>query len=128
MRRFASSPPLVVRTPSGDSLALYVATGFARRLLGLAGLRELGRSRGLLIRRCRSVHTFAMRFPIDVVFFESEAGTGDARVVDVHESVPPMRFARVRAPEARGVSVIELRAGESRRRGIDPGTKLRLPR
>lgn len=41
------------------------------RLLGLALLRGLPPDTALLMPRCRSVHTFGMRFPIDVVFLDA---------------------------------------------------------
>jgi hypothetical protein len=49
------------------------------RLLGLSGLpaREVGG--GLLIPRCRSVHTFGMRFRLDVVFLDSAGAPLEVR-------------------------------------------------
>ena len=47
-----------------------VATTVSSRLLGLALLRREHAGAGLLIPRCRSVHTFGMRFPIDVLFLD----------------------------------------------------------
>ena len=44
-----------------------VASGRAR-LIGLARLDQEKAGPGLLIPRCRSVHTFGMRFPLDLVF------------------------------------------------------------
>jgi uncharacterized membrane protein (UPF0127 family) len=52
----------------GDGLVALEARGFRARLLGLAFLRELPPGRALLIPRCSSVHTFGMRFPLDLVF------------------------------------------------------------
>jgi hypothetical protein len=65
-----------------------VARGRLARLLGLAGLRRLPADRALLLPRCRSVHTFGMRFPIDVVFLDASGrvlrrveAVGSGRVV-----------------------------------------------
>jgi len=52
------------------------------------------------------VHTFGMRFPIDVVFLDRED-----RVVRVAREVPPRRFAGARWAR----TVIETRAGEADR-------------
>ena len=41
---------------------------------------------GLLIPRCASVHTFGMRFALDVYFLDR-----DGRVLAVHRRVPPRR-------------------------------------
>jgi uncharacterized membrane protein (UPF0127 family) len=79
--------------------AVPVATGPASRLLGLALLPRERAGAGLLIRRCRSVHTFGMRFPIDVLFLD-EAN----RVVELRRGVPPCRV--IRCPGA--MAVLEL--------------------
>jgi uncharacterized protein len=42
------------------------------RLLGLALLDREQAGPGLVIPRCRSVHTFGMRFPLDVLFLDRE--------------------------------------------------------
>jgi hypothetical protein len=49
--------------------AVYpVANTRTARLLGLARLEREEAGPGLLIPGCRSVHTFGMRFPLDVWF------------------------------------------------------------
>lgn len=69
------------------------------RLLGLALLRPARAGEGLLIPRCRSVHTFGMRFPIHVVFVDR-----DLVPVSVCGSVPLNRVLR----EPRASAVVEL--------------------
>ncbi len=82
--------------PLGDGLRLVVAEDRVSRLAGLAGLRSLDPRTGLLIPRCRSVHTIGMRFALDLLWLD-----GDDRVVRVDRGVPP---GRLRAcPRARGV-------------------------
>ena len=83
-----------------------------RGLLGRAGLR---RDEGLLIRPANAIHTSFMRFPIDAVFLDRELV-----VVRVVPELRPWRVARRRGARA----VLELAAGESRRRGIEPGDRL----
>jgi uncharacterized protein len=61
----------------------------ARPIVRLLGLALLDRDRsgpGLLIPRCRSVHTFGMRFALDIAFLDS-AGLVIAR----RRAVPPGR-------------------------------------
>jgi len=65
-----------------------VATGLRSRLLGLGGLSRSGAGPGLLIPRCSSVHTFGMRFDLDLVFL-----AGDGQVLAVRRGVPPRRLA-----------------------------------
>ena len=79
-----------------------VASSIPSRLLGLALLDRGRAGRGLLIPRCRAVHTFGMRFPLELRFLD-DAG----RPVSIRPSVPPRRFAFKRAARA----VLELPAG-----------------
>ena len=57
------------------------------RFLGLMGRSRLEEGGGLLIEPCSSIHTFFMRFPIDVVFIDR-----DSRVVRMAENVKPWRI------------------------------------
>ena len=49
-----------------------VAIGPRARLLGLAGLEREQAGSGLLIPGCASVHTFWMRFDLDLVFLDRD--------------------------------------------------------
>ena len=55
------------------NVVVLKAASFRSRLLGLALLNEdeFPRGTGLLIRPCASIHTFGMRFPIDVAFADA---------------------------------------------------------
>jgi len=87
------------------------------RLRGLLGKRSLRSDQGLLLRPAPAIHTFFMRFAIDVVFLNAEL-----RVLRVVDSVQPWRAAGCRHARA----VLELRAGEAAARAIGPGERLRL--
>lgn len=63
---------------------VFEAVTWRARLLGLALLDGLPPQQALLIPRCRSVHTFGMRFPIDVVFLDREGS-----VARLAREVPP---------------------------------------
>jgi uncharacterized membrane protein (UPF0127 family) len=71
------------------------------RLLGLAGLRALPPGVGLLLPGTRSIHTFGMRFALDLVWLDREG-----RVVRVDRGVPPWRMRGCRAAD----TVVELPA------------------
>jgi uncharacterized protein len=81
---------LTVRPPGRPKLAAWVADRPRERLLGLAGLRGLPLGTGLLIPRCRSVHTLGMRFGLDVLFVTLEGET--VVVHDERRAVPPGRI------------------------------------
>ncbi|MBA3716888.1 MAG: DUF192 domain-containing protein [Actinobacteria bacterium] len=87
------------------------------RLRGLLGRDELEPDEGLLLTPESSVHTFFMRFPIDVVFLEA-----DLTVLAVREHVRPWRTAGHRGSR----SVLELSAGTCKRRRLRPGDRLAL--
>ncbi len=76
-------------------LTVPVAVGLRARLLGLAGLERDEAGPGLLIPSCSSVHTFGMRFELDLVFLDR-----DGVVVATRTGVPPRRFASSRAADA----------------------------
>jgi uncharacterized membrane protein (UPF0127 family) len=81
---------------------LHVADTHWSRFCGLMGTDagSFPAGRGLWIVPCRGVHTFAMRFPIDVIYLDS-----DKVVVHVEENLKPWRLAPVRL---RASSVLEL--------------------
>lgn len=100
-----------------DVCEVTVAASFAERCRGLLG-RD-GISGALWLRRTTSVHTFGMRFAIDVVHLD-RAG----RVLGVITQPP----GRLGAPRRRARSVVELAAGQAERFGIRPGTVLGMAR
>jgi hypothetical protein len=79
-----------------------VALGPRARLLGLAGLRLEEAAPGLLFPSCRSIHTFGMRFALDVVLLDAEL-----RPL-AHRRTPPNRVVF----EPRASAVLELPAAD----------------
>ena len=69
--------------PDGTEWTVQVAESWRERMRGLLDARELNPRHAMLFERCRAVHTFGMRFPIDVVFLDR-----DLRVVDVRRLTP----------------------------------------
>jgi uncharacterized protein len=67
-------------------MEIVVARTFLARMRGLALRRRPPPGRVLLLPRCRSVHTFGMRFVLDLVWLD-----GDGRVIALDQSVPPNR-------------------------------------
>ena len=87
------------------------------RMRGLLGRKELPSGEGILLRPAGSVHTFFMRFPIDVVFLDR-----DLRVVSFAERVQPWKARGARGAKA----VLELAAGEIARCELGAGDTLSL--
>ena len=68
-------------------LRVAEATTRAARMKGLARLDDMPAGYALHIPKCRSVHTFTMRFPLDLVWLGK-----DGRPVRVDRDVPPRRL------------------------------------
>lgn len=95
---------------------VQVADSFGPRLLGLMFRRRLDAQEGLLLRPCNSVHTFFMRFPIDVVYLDR-----DGQVLRVTPAMAPWRVG----PLVRGAKqVLELPAGGAA--GLAAGARLAM--
>lgn len=84
------------------SREVRLARGFRARLLGLAALDREKVGGGLLIPHCSSVHTFGMRFALDLYFLDREGVVVARRL-----AVPSKRLAFCRGASA----VLELPAG-----------------
>lgn len=70
-----------------EGLVVHEATTLRARLLGLALMRDPPPpGHALLIAHCRSVHTFGMRFALDITFLDSEG-----RILRIERAVPPGR-------------------------------------
>jgi hypothetical protein len=85
------------------------------RMRGLLGRRELPSGEGILLKPASSVHMAFMRFPIDAVFLDR-----DLQVVKIAAELQPWKVAGSRGAKA----VLEIPAGEARRRGVTVGDRL----
>ena len=85
----------------GGGLRVHKARGVVARGRGLGGLDALPAQCALHL-RARSVHTFTMRFPLDLIWLGR-----DGKVVRVDRDVPPRRHRACRRARA----VIETNAG-----------------
>ena len=74
------------------------------RMRGLARLDALPPELALHIPRCRSVHTFTMRFALDLIWLD-----GDGRAIRIDRAVPPRRLKTC----VRARSVVEAGAGRA---------------
>jgi uncharacterized membrane protein (UPF0127 family) len=99
-------PPRLRRLPHvplRDGTVVAVAAGRRGRLRGLAGLRAPPADGvALLLAPCRSVHTFGMRWPLDLVWL---GDGGDVLRIDA--GVRPWTVRSCRGARA----VVEVRAG-----------------
>ena len=98
------------------SVRLRFATRFRERLRGLLAQPPIARDEAMWIEPCAAIHTFGMRYAIDVVFVDRED-----RVLRIFRAVPPGRVRVV--PFAR--AAVELAAGGASWLGWEEGERLR---
>lgn len=95
--------------------AVEVADTSAKRRTGLLKHERLEPGEGLWIVPCESVHTFFMKFPIDLVYLDKRR-----KVRKVRDAVPPWRISAC----LRAYSVLELPAGTVAQSGTKAGDEL----
>ncbi len=94
---------------------VVVADRALRRMRGLLGRKYLRQGEGMVLRPGWSIHTAFMRFPIDAIFLDA-----DQVVIKVEHDVGPWRTVSCRGAR----EVVELSAGEARRRGLEVGDRV----
>ncbi|CAB3755175.1 DUF192 domain-containing protein [Paraburkholderia humisilvae] len=98
-------------------IRVKIAASAPERMRGLLGRGQLADDEALLLVPCRSVHTFGMRFPIDVMFVDRLW-----RVVAIHRRVPPARMLF----SLRAARTLEMSAGMTDVLSITIGDQLGL--
>ena len=104
---------LTRKTELGDSIDL--ADTSAKRRTGLLKHERLAPGEGLWIVPCESVHTFFMKFHIDLVYLGK-----DRKVRKVRHAVKPWRMSAC----LRAHSILELPAGAAEKSGTQAGDEL----
>jgi uncharacterized membrane protein (UPF0127 family) len=100
--------------------SLALADTHWSRMRGLLGTSssDFRNGCGLWIVPCRGVHTWAMRFPIDVVYLNR-----DKSVIHIERNLSPWRFAPVRMQAA---SVLELPCNTVAETGTAVGDRIEI--
>ena len=89
------------------------------RMRGLLG-RSLESGESLWIEPCNSVHTFFMKYDIDVIFLRTKS-PGHAEVIRLYEKMKPWRFSPM---VWRANAVLEMPAGTCEKLGLKVGEEL----
>ena len=100
-------------TVLGDAVEL--ADTSETRRVGLLQHERLEPGSGLWIVPCESVHTFFMKFPIDLVYLDKQR-----KVRKVRHAVPAWRLSACLTAH----SILELPAGTAEKSGTLPGDEL----
>lgn len=117
MRR-PRAPTRVIDSRGGLVARVVEARTAWSRMVGLLAHANLPAGEGLLLEPAWSIHTWFMRFSIDVVFLDR-----DRRVLAVFPSLPPWRLV---SGTRKATTVLEFGAGTLDRTPLHPGDILTL--
>jgi uncharacterized protein len=96
---------------------LEIASNWWARMRGLLGRAQLDERQALLISPCNSVHTFGMRFPIDVAYLDASQ-----KVLKVVAELPANRVSSCWGAR----DVMEFSSGTLKRLNIHQGVRLTM--
>lgn len=97
---------------------LMVADNYFTRLKGLMFTKELPDQDALQIIPCGQIHTFFMKYSIDVLYLDT-----DNNIVSVDEELKPGSIGK---HVKKAVSVVELPAGKIKEKNIKAGEKIEI--
>lgn len=95
-----------------------IAQNFFTRSFGLLLRKSLADNEGLIIKPCCSIHTFFMRFNIDVLFVNKQN-----QIVALYENVKPWQILPI---HLNSFYVIELLSGSISNKNIEKGNLIYL--
>ena len=94
-----------------------LATSAVGRMKGLLGRKSMEPGEAIILRPASSIHTLFMRFPLDVIYLDSEH-----KVLKVVSNLVPFRFSAT----SRAQSVVEMASGSTRDLDLRVGDPLLL--
>jgi len=97
---------------------VHVASHFFQRLRGLIGTGGLGEGEGLCIPQCQGVHTFGMKYPLDIIYLNRLG-----EVVSLVSGLLPNRLGPVNFNSS---CVLELASGFILAKNVSKGAQLLL--
>lgn len=97
---------------------VIIADSLLKRMKGLLGRKEFKEGQAIILAPCNGIHTFFMRFPIDVLFVDREN-----MIIALRQAIKPFRLS---AFYRQAKFVIELAAGSLIASGSTKGDILEL--
>lgn len=109
-----------INLSTGEVIAdkVKIAQDFKSRSIGLLNRTSMGEEEGLLIKPCNSIHTFFMKFPIDVLFLDK-----NGKIVKLKTSMRPWRLADCLL---KAFMTLELSPGKIIKTKLKPGDLIRI--
>ncbi|OEF99510.1 hypothetical protein BHF71_08815 [Vulcanibacillus modesticaldus] len=115
---------LILSKADSESLLvkrLEVADSFFKRFLGLMFKKSLAEDEGMLLTKTRQIHTFWMRFPIDVLYLRKIA-KNKYEIVGLEENLSPWRISML---NFHSTDVLELKTGSIAKKHIEIGEEIK---
>ena len=66
---------------------IEITENLKERNVGLLGYESIDKEEGMLINKCKGIHTFFMKFPISVIFLDKEE-----KIVRIDKIIPPFKM------------------------------------
>lgn len=109
-----------IRKNNGQTVAskVRIAANIFQRFKGLLGTSSLSNEEGLWIPKCQGIHTFGMRYSLDIVFLDHRF-----HILKIIEDMKPGRMSDVRLDAC---GVLELPAGKVKKSRLHVGDQLLL--
>jgi hypothetical protein len=95
---------------------IKLADRFFTRLVGLLKTAGLSENQGLLLKKCNQVHTFGMKFPIDVIFLSK-----DGDILHMEQEMAP---GKISPHVKKAYWVLELKSGSGIRYKLEINQRL----
>lgn len=110
----------VINLASNQVIAdnVKIADSFWPRFKGLMGIKSISEDFALHLIPCTSIHTFFMKFPIDVLYLDQKNN-----IVGMEENLQPGKIGK---KFSHAHSVIELHAGKVAQTGMTVGQTLTI--
>lgn len=110
----------IVKRESGEVLlsSCLLTENSWERMKGLLAHESLSSDEGLWISPCTSIHTFFMKFPIDVAFLDKSG-----KILSIYSAMKPWRLSGIHFKAA---GVLEMQAGLLNSMNISKGERLIL--
>ena len=104
-----------INAATGQVIAsrVKIAQDFKSRSIGLLNRISLDEDEALLIKPCNAIHTFFMKFPIDVLFLDKKG-----KIVKIRHSLQKSRFS---GNMLRAYMTLEMAPGKLRKIQINQG-------
>ncbi len=98
--------------------SIKIAKSLWGKTVGVMLWKDFGTSKGLLLPSTNAIHTFFVRFPLDVVFLDK-----DYKVIQVVEGLRPWSFSPI---VWKAKHTLELPAGSIKRHKLEINDKIYL--